>query len=362
LYMTNELHFTLSQAGMVMGSYGVGSIVGSYVGGWLSDRYNVTSVMFASLMLSGLLLFLILFITSPISLGILLFVYALTADSFRPANSVAISTNSSPDNLTRSFSLVRLAVNLGFCVAPALGGIFAAKYGYHRLFVIDAITSIVAAFVLLRVMGNAKQSQISKPKTTEQFTSISAYQDKNYILFIIFVALYGMCFFQLFASAPIFFQRQLHYSPDVIGWLLALNGLLVVLIEMPLISKLEKQKSNSRYIIVGCLCNAIAFLLLAISPGWIALSIAYTLFVTLSEIFAMPFMMTHATQTPHPERRGQYSALYSIAFAVSNICAPLIGLTLASHIGFSAMYFTIVGLSLICAAGFYVVLQKNVKE
>jgi predicted MFS family arabinose efflux permease len=52
------------------------------------------------------------------------------ADMFRPAMFVSLATYSKPENRTRSLTLVRLAVNLGFAAGPALGGLIIMNMGY----------------------------------------------------------------------------------------------------------------------------------------------------------------------------------------------------------------------------------------
>ena len=58
LYLTKELHYTLAEAGSVMSLYGIGSILGSYTGGWLTDRKNFYDIMIASLIVCACVLFL----------------------------------------------------------------------------------------------------------------------------------------------------------------------------------------------------------------------------------------------------------------------------------------------------------------
>jgi predicted MFS family arabinose efflux permease len=359
LYMINELHFSQAQSGLVMSCYGIGSIAGSYMGGWLSDRYNVLNIMSLSLFVSGILLFSILWIATPFWLGALLFGYACISDTFRPANAVAVKKCSSPDNITRSFSLVRMAINLGFTVAPAVGGYLAIKYSYHSLFVIDAFTSIIASFVLILFLKKLGTNNVSKEiNHIEVKKSKSAYQDIPFLFFILFVSLYGLCFFQLIASVPTFFQRQWQYSPEKIGWLLALNGLMVVLIEMPLIAFLEKKQTPSKFIFIGNICTAIAFCILLFNLSNIFMATLFILIISMSEMFAMPFMMSFVTSRPLPERQGQYSALYSMAYAISFICAPLLGLTLSEKIGFSYTYSIVACLSVIVGFGFKWAMKK----
>ena len=87
----------------------------------------------------------------------------------------------------------------------------------------------------------------------------------------------------------------------------------------------------------------------------------YTLLITMSEILAMPFMMNFALSRPAKERQGQYSALYSIAFGLSNIFAPLLGLGIADKYGFDKMFYFFIGLSLLTAFGFWMLKRKEEK-
>jgi predicted MFS family arabinose efflux permease len=87
--------------------------------------------------------------------------------------------------------------------------------------------------------------------------------------------------------------------------------------------------------------------------------ILYIVFITLSEIFAMPFMMTYAMNRPHPSRRGQYSALYSMAYAISFITAPSIGLTMAENFGFYVFLVVLTIASVVITLLFYMLARKE---
>jgi predicted MFS family arabinose efflux permease len=360
LYLTKELHFTIAEAGLALSFYGIGSVLGSYAGGWLTDRYHFYNIMFYSLISSGFILLLLLVARTPIFISSVIFIYAFAADIFRPANSKAIAAYSSPENRTRSVSLVRLAVNLGFSVGPAVGGFIALYLGYKLLFVIDAVTSVAAAGLLFMYLPKKEVEQSKVTSAEIKDSSPSAYRDVPYLVFILLVALYGVCFFQLFASVPQYFDTVCHYSEDTIGLLLGLNGLLVVLIEMPLVTYLEKEKKLFRYIIIGVLCLPVSFAILKFGEGMLLPAIAYTVIITLSEIYAMPFMMNYSLSRPKKERQGQYSALYSIAYGVSNIVAPVLGLGLANRYGFNSMFYVLIGLSILAAIGFILLSKKEV--
>jgi predicted MFS family arabinose efflux permease len=360
LYFTKDLHFTIVQAGIIMSFYGFGSVLGSYFGGWLTDRKNFFDIMMLSLIASGCILLLLPFFTSQLSLSIIIFLYAFTADSFRPAHSAAISAYSAPESLTRSVSLARLAINLGFSVGPAIGGVIALYLGYKWLFAIDAFTSFAAAAMLKFYLPKHSSEKNRHQNPILQDSRTSAYRDGKYLFFIMLVAFYGICFFQLFASVPQYFSNVCHYHEDTIGLLLAFNGLLVVFIEMPLISRLEKKKKKIfRYVIAGTLCIPVSFIILQNGHAMILWALVYTFIITLSEIFAMPFMMNHALNASPKERQGQYMALYSMAFGIANILAPSLGLGIAGKYGFDNMFYFFIGLSVLTACGFALLKTSN---
>ncbi|MBK8700086.1 MAG: MFS transporter [Saprospiraceae bacterium] len=359
LYLTKELHYSMGQAGLVMAAYGTGSIIGSYAGGWITDRRNVHGVMVYSLLVSGLFLVPLLFFTNFYAILGLVFFYSLVADTFRPANSVAVAKFSTDETRTRAFSLMRLAINLGFGIGPALGGIVAVSVGFKWIFLIDAITSVAAAAMVLMYLPKKQLDRVSSKKPEPISRESSAFFDRGYLLFLLLVSGFGTCFFQLFASVPVYFSKSFHYSEDVIGYLLALNGFLVVLMEMPLVYKMEQFKSKYLFIAVGCGMMALAYFILFLRNDSLTFSIAYTFFITLAEIMAMPFMMSFVFSQPSPTRQGQYMALYSVAYGISHIIAPVAGLYLAEQLGFDKLYLLTALLSLILAFLFYGMLLRK---
>ncbi len=138
IYMSSELGFSKTQIGLVLGCFGLGSVCGSWLGGWLTDKFGNFKVQAWSLILViPLFLVLPLFRTFE-GLAMMIFFLTLVADVFRPANSVSVARYAKPENITRAYSLNRMAVNLGFSIGPALGG-FLAKFSYNWIFYGNAI-------------------------------------------------------------------------------------------------------------------------------------------------------------------------------------------------------------------------------
>ena len=354
LYLTNELKFSIGAAGVVMSFYGLGSILGSFAGGWLTDRYNFFDVMVASMFTSAVILPFLLLGDTTAEIAIVIFLYAFTADLFRPAMSKGIVFYSTPENRTRSIGLIRLAINLGFSVGPAVGGFIAFYFGYKPLIIADACTSALAGLLLMMYLPRKPVLQETTVTEPLKSTKKSAYHDYHFLFFILLVAIYGTCFFQLFASIPQYLDKIWCYTEAEIGFALFLNGILVVAIEMPLMVVLQKKEKIFHFIIAGAVCTPLAFIILYLGNGMIFWIIIYTLVLTMSEILCMPFMMSFSLSRPVKEKQGQYAALYSIAYGIANICAPLLGLGIADRYGFDVMFYVLVALSGAMAIGFII--------
>jgi predicted MFS family arabinose efflux permease len=352
LYLIQVLDFSKATTGIVMSCLGIGSILGSLLGGYLADRYNQKNIMVASLFASGIILFAILLTKNVYLIGIILFTYALVADTFRPSSSAQITANSTDENRTQSIALMRLAINLGMAIGPAIGGFIAFTIGYKSLYIIDGLTSVLAGIFLFITL--AAKVQLKANAGTKKFPrSKSAYRDKPFIVYILIVALYAICFFQLMNLVPIYFKEVYHYNEKVIGYLFALNCMIVVVAEMPIVAYFDKKKIPYSLIAFGCICISVAYTILLLNNATLFLSVIYVVVITLSEIFAMPYMMNITLTRAPKDRQGQYSALYSVSYGIALTLAPMLGLGFADWFGFKLAFMFFIGLALILSIVFY---------
>lgn len=357
IYLTTSLGFSLKETGIIMSFFGLGSILGSYVGGWLTDRIGPFKVQFWSLVLSSVLLLFMVQFQSFWSLCGLAFTFSLIADAFRPANKVAVANYSKPDNLTRSFALLRLAINLGFAIGPAMGGLIAAWKGYDWLFYIDAVTCFCAAILFKLTLqddfkgASIKKDQSTKSKITE--TPSSPYQDRFFMVFLLIICLLAFAFLQLFYTIPVYFKQEFGLDEGEIGLLMALNGTIIVFIEMPLVYLIEKRYKNFSSMALGAVLIGLGFAVFIIPSIWIGIAILSSILLTLGEIFYMPFASAFVAERSTEANRGQYMALYTMAWATASVVAPMSGLYISEHFGFNSLWAILLALGLIGGFGFW---------
>ena len=345
LYLTKSLNFTLSDVGWIMSAFGVGSVIGSWLGGRLTDKIGYYKVMVFSLVTTGILFIALQFLTTFISFTIGILLVMLVADMFRPAMFVALSAYSKPENKTRSVTLIRLAINLGFSAGPAIGGIIITTLSYGGLFWVDGITCILATLVLINVLN---------PKTAKTLDNIkvenpkSAYYDKAFLIFLIAMVLFGVVFLQYFSTMPIYYKDAHGLTELEIGMLLGLNGFLIFMFEMPLIKWLENTTyTKSGLMLFGAILTGLSFIILNVT-SWTGVLIIGMLLMTFGEMIAFPFSNAFAMDRAKKGNQGEYMALYSISFSIAHIFGHNAGLQMTDKLGFENTWYIITGLAALC--------------
>ncbi|GAW90494.1 major facilitator superfamily permease [Flavobacterium psychrophilum] len=146
-YLKEGLGFSYSQIGWIMVFFGIGSLIGTFLSGKISDKIGSYKVMVFSLFTSGLIFIGLQYVKtfSLLCFGIMLL--TSVADMFRPAMMITLNSYVTKNQRTRALSLTRVAINLGFIFGPLLGGIIISVLGYNTLFFIDGGTCILAVLI-----------------------------------------------------------------------------------------------------------------------------------------------------------------------------------------------------------------------
>ncbi|MEM6700075.1 MAG: MFS transporter, partial [Bacteroidota bacterium] len=271
LYLTSELDFTLAQAGWVMSAFGLGSIGGSLLGGRLTDKIGAFRVMFWALFLSVFGFIALLWMKTLLSVCLTILLTSLVAESFRPASFAAIADCAAPENRARAIALVRVAINLGMAIGPAIGGFLAANSGFHYLFILDAITCLTAAifmkFIFAKYFGRAaKKAKKEEEMSKNGEAVIYPLKDQQYLFFLLLVFFNAIAFFQIFSTEPVFLRDEFALDEKQIGILMAFNCLLIVVTEMPLIYWIEKHLTQLQIVNIGTFLIGFAYALLVWLP------------------------------------------------------------------------------------------------
>lgn len=356
IYMTDHLHFSLEQTGLVLSCFGLGALSGSVIGGKLTDIKGHFSIQFASLVLAAPMFFILPELTTPVSVSIGVFILSLISETFRPANSVSIAHYAKPQNITRALSLNRMALNLGFSIGPAMGGLLAAV-SYNLLFYGNGITVFAAGLIFYWYFRNRKghsRAPVTETQTPDPEPGISPYRDVPYLVFSLLIALYCVCFYQLLSTLPLYYKQIYSMSDAQVGLLLAFNGGVVFLLEMLFVDIAERKLSSMQTIVLGCFLVGLSFLILPLGAGYGTWVLYLSMFVlSVSEILAMPFMASVALLRASKKTQGAFMGLNGLAFSSAHIFSPYLGTQTVAHFDFNTLWYLLGILGLLSAIGMW---------
>lgn len=347
LYLTTSLHFSVERAGFILAIYGIGALIAAPLSGALCDKYGGYRIMRESLLVTGVILALIPFFKTYLGVSVIVFMMALANETFRPAILAYMSLVVPVEQRKPAFSLIRLSINLGMSIGPAVGG-FLAGVSFFWLFVIDALTSITAGvFLALSGLRDVKPEAIhsSHPDARQ---SMSALRDPRFLLYFGALLPIAFVFFQHISAMPLFMVKHLHLPEQVYGLMFTLNTLMIVFIEVPL-NVSTSHWSYRLTIVLGCILFAVGFGGLAFVHTLAGVAATVVIW-TFGEMILFPSSSAYIAHIARPGKQGQYMGLYTMSWGVAFAAGPWFGTYLLEHFGGRATWLTMLAFGLVSAA------------
>jgi predicted MFS family arabinose efflux permease len=367
IYVTERLHRSLADAGLIITLFGIGAIAGSLFGGYLTGKLGFRMVQIITAAISGLLFIGFGLVNNFWVLCTLCTGASLFAEAFRPANYAAIATYAAEGTITRANALNRLATNIGFGIGSSLGGIL-ASFNYQWLFWGEGASYLLGSALIIVLLpkitptASASVPDAGTPptaatglKTTSSDKQPSIFTDTVFIRFLLLATVYTTCFFLLFRLVPVYWQQDWNMDESTIGILMGLNGIVVACFELVLVRYFEKHKPNvAAYIATGVALTALGYLLL-ILPGSFPLISGTTcvLLITAGEMLAMPFIGSFVLQRAKEHNVGKYSGAYALSWSIARIAGPAIGSIIVERYSFITLWIVLIATCLACALLFY---------
>jgi MFS family permease len=324
LYLTRS-GYTLADAGLAIGAYGVGNFVASLLGGYLADtigrRKTILLSMFSG---AGTMLLLSQAHSLPMIIG-LAALAGLASEFYRPACSALLTDLVPPSQRVTAFAAFRMAFNAGWAFGPATAGFLAAK-GFFWLFVGDAATSILFGLVALLALPRDTKRPRRESSWGETARLVrSDFKFQKIILASFFVA---FVFMQMSSTFGVHITN-LGFSAATYGALISMNGALVVFCELPL-TTITRRFATRRVLAAGYLLIGLGFALNAFAHTVPALAACVIIF-TLGEMVAMPVTSAYVSNLSPAHLRGRYMGVYGLNWALALIVAPALGLKLLAY-------------------------------
>jgi MFS family permease len=377
LYLTSALGATPFQAGLLLGAYAVCRVISNSVGGWLADRVGRRSVMVGSIV--GTTAFLAAMSqassvegTAPLLIGLGLF-----DPAFVPAARATVADVVPEDRRPRAFSLLAVAQNVGWIAGPAIGAGL-ASIGYPVLFLVAAVAVGAYAILLLRFVRETKPSIADIARTRPRATGFSGGElpyvrpsdvrarledasetRSNARIFAAFIALVFVLHIaeaQWFTTLPVYGVDALGLTAIDWGVLFALNGILIVVLQLPLTRVMERH-GTLNVIAIGAVLTALAYGLVLVTPGPAQSLVflgAVMVLITFGEIIFLPMLPNFASSLAPLASRGRYQGTLEAAVAAGAVLGPPLGGYVLQSGNGSLLWAGSALVCLGCGAGFWI--------
>jgi MFS family permease len=327
IYLVRE-GYTIGQAGLAISAYGAGALVASLIGGHLADTIGRRNSMVLGSWCAGVCL-IVLYHTTGLP-GIML-VSALNGFSnalYSPAASALIA-DLVPDRLrVRAFAGLRFAVNAGFGLGSAAAG-FLAKYSFAWIFYGDALTLFIFGGIALAYLPHGVRHQRGGEGYIPWSIALGrVFRDRAFVAMFISALLCAVVFSQFNTSYGLEVSRR-GFDTTYYGMLLGLNGLMVIVFELPLTS-LTMRFSPKRVIALGYVVMGGGFAINAIGDSLTMLYLSMGLF-TIGEMIALPMQSAYVARISPADLRGRYSGAMGMAWSFASMVGPATGMWIFSH-------------------------------
>jgi len=323
IYMTN-LGYTATQAGLAIGAYGVGTLGACLLGGHLADRLGRRKTIVLS-MFAGAAAMLCLSQVHNLTLIVLFAaLVGLTGELYRPASSALLADLVPPGQRVTAFAAYRMAFNAGWAFGPATAGLL-AKHSFLWLFVGDAATSLLYGLVAWLALPSGLRGTRTENSLLETFRVVR--EDKRFLQVLCAALAVGLVFVQVFSTMSLQITQS-GFSASTYGLVISLNGVLVVLCELPL-TTITKRFPARRVMALGYLLIGVGFTSNVIERT-LPLLVLTTVMFTLGEMISMPIGGAYVADLAPAHQRGLYMGTYGMVWAVAFVCGPSLGMLVFS--------------------------------
>ncbi|WP_215190056.1 MFS transporter [Exiguobacterium sp. s6] len=334
LYYSDKLDSYI-QVGVIMATGPIMALIGSVVGGRLADLYGRKPIMMAAILGDALALVGFAFAETFWPLLLLNAMLGLTNSLFHPAASAMVADVTEPEQMNEAFGLLRMGHNIGAAFGPLLGSavLFIDR---QYIFYSAALVFVLYALVLGRFIRE------SLPETTDVDTPSNRdvlrvfYNDKVFLVFIFAGVFISMGFSLIESMLPLFLRESMPSFTDrenPFAYMLALNGIMVVLFQFPIASKLGR-KPFGNVMLAGATIFGVGMILIAVMPRLlyslgtpylvlVSVLLAVYAFYTLGEMIMSPVQQTFIALIAPENMRGAYNGAASIQWLIGGVTAPI---------------------------------------
>ncbi|MFY1672295.1 MFS transporter [Plantactinospora sp. WMMB334] len=333
LYLTDVRGAGDALAGLIVGAYGLGGVLGVLLGGVLADRWGRRRTLVWSHLAASTLLATMAIVTSLPVIALLATLVGIAHSMPGPAFVAAIVDVVPPDRRSRAFNLQFWALNLGMAGASALAGLL-AEASYLALFLVDAAATLVTTAIIAWKVPETLRRTAPTPHPelagSRRAGLLAPLTDRVFLVFVGLTFAYAVMTTQTSTVMPLAMRAD-GLGSSAYGLVVAVGGFLIVIGQL-FVPRLIDGRRKHRVLATALGLAAIGYAGLAVTdglPGYLAAAVVWTVGAMLA---APPNAEINAELAPLA-LRGRYQAVFFLTFPAAAFVAPAVGGASLQYLG-----------------------------
>ncbi|AYV28479.1 Multidrug resistance protein MdtH [Streptomyces sp. ADI95-16] len=322
LYLTLERGYSASFAGLVVALHGLGGVISSLIAGVMTDRLGRRPTLLAAQASTAFSVALLGFMEHPAAIAAVALLVGMTSNASRPAVQAMMADIVRPEDRVRAFSLNYWAINLGFAVSATAAGVI-AEYSYLAGFLGEAALTLVCAVLVYLKLPESQPAAVPVAPGTALAPETrlgTVLRDGRFMGVVGLSFLISLVFTQGSVGLPVAMGAA-GFSPGDYGLVIAVNGLLIVVLQIP-VSRFIEHRDPQLLLVASALLAGYGFALTAFAGSLWAYALTVCVW-TLAEIVNSPTQMSLVVRLSPADGRGRYQGVYTMSWAVASLVAPL---------------------------------------
>ena len=333
LYITQKFNVGMTQAGVLLGMSSLFGLIGSTIGGALTDKFGRKQLILFGLVFSAISTLTFGLVNELSLLYPLMVVVGLLSSVAHPAHDAMIADILPEEQRQEGFGVLRVVGNLAWIIGPTIGGVV-ANIDFFYLFVIDSVISCVVAAIIFRVLPETKPEPHAHEQGESFFQTLAGYsvvlKDLAFMGFMVAGMLMLIVYQQMYSSLSIYLRDSYNITPSGYGFLMTTSAITVVLFQF-WVSRTIKYRPQFLMMAVGTIFYMIGFSLFGIVTAY-ALFAFNIVIITIGEMIVFPTSQALATNFAPEAMRGRYMAIFGLSWAIpSTICPSAAGYILDNY-------------------------------
>jgi len=357
LYVTDRFDVGMTEAGILIAIFSVSGFIGNIIGGALSDRFGRKGMIIFGLVASALSSVAMGLVDSLAVFYVLAVAVGLLSEVGGPARQAMVADILPEEKRGEGFGVLRVAGNLAWVIGPSLGGLLASQ-SYLLLFVLDAISSMITAAIVFRLIPETMPEKHEDEPQESIVQTFAGYRtpltDGFYVAFLCTSMLMLIVYQQMYNTLSVYLRDVHDVGPQAYGAMMSINAAVVVVFQFPF-SRWIRPRPPMLMMVLGTLFYMVGFSMYGFVSTYTLFVVAIVIIVV-GEMIIMPVSQALAARFAPLDMRGRYMAVFGLCWTIPSAVGPWAAGLVMDNFNFNPNWVWWAGgiISAVAAFGFYV--------